>query len=99
MKKKPVPQTKIEFETFRKFSSYETVNLKKNEPSCFNGLVEFKKYKVTVEPVEEPVEVYQERLQKMWDECDNFHHWQPLKKAAESVGYSFTNSAGTKRKR
>ena len=94
-----VASSTVSFETFRNIGTYETMNLKKSEPSCFNGMVNFKKYKVTIEEVLEPVEIYQERLQKMWDECDNYHHWQPLKQAANSIGYTLSGSAGSKRVR
>lgn len=74
------------FETFRKIDDYTKSNLIKDEPSCFNGNVCVRKYKVTVELVEEPIEVIQARIQKMWDECKNHHHWQPLKNEAKKYG-------------
>lgn len=76
----------ISFETFRKIGSYEAMNLKQDEPSCFNGMVRLKKYKVTIEEIDEPIEVYKQRLQKMWEACDNHHHYEPLKNAANSIG-------------
>lgn len=90
-------ENKLAFVTFRKIGSYEVFNLTENKPSCFNNQVNIRKYKITIEPIEEPVEVLQERLQKLWDECDNMHHWRPLKDAAKEIGYEFKNNAGTKR--
>lgn len=95
--KKPVSDITICFETFKKFGDYEQHSLTKKEPSCFNGNVNFRKYKVTIEPIEEPNEVLAERLQKLWDECDNWHHWTPLKNAACEIGYELKGSAGTLR--
>jgi hypothetical protein len=88
---------KLEFETFRKLGAWDIGNMTQKEPSCFNGMVRFKKYRVTVEVIDEPVEVYQDRLQKMWDTCDNHHHWEPLKKAAKSVGLELHHRMGGKR--
>lgn len=93
----PVVSSSISFETFRKLSSYDISNIKKDEPSSFNGNIEFRKYKVTVEPVDESFEILSERLQTMWDKCDNFHHWNPLNSAAKSIGYELQGSAGSKR--
>jgi len=94
-----VASSTVSIETFRKIGSWELSNLTNKEPSCFNRDVSFKKWKVTIEPIEEPIEVYQERLQKLWDECDNHHNWQPLKSAADSIGYTLSGSAGSKRVR
>lgn len=85
------------FETFRTISDYSISSLKKDEPSSFNGIVEFRKHKITIETIEEPFEVLSERLQKMWDECNNFHHWHPLKDAAKSIGYELKGSPGSKK--
>ena len=93
----PVVSSSISFETFRTLPSYDISNIKKDNPSSFNGNIEFRKYKVTVEPIDEPFEVLSERIQLMWDKCDNFHHWNPLKAAAKSIGYELQGSAGSKR--
>jgi len=63
-------------ETFREITGYWLNELKKEDPSCFNSIVEVEKYRVTIEKIEEPKEVYQKRLQKLWDECTN-HHAEP----------------------
>lgn len=89
----------ISFDTFRKIGFYEQLNLKREEPTCFNGGVSIRKYKVTIELIEEPNEVLAERLQKLWDECDNHHHWTPLKNAALQIGYELKGSAGSLQKK
>ena len=81
-------------ETFRQVGDYELGNLLAREPSCFNAIVSFRKYKITIELVDEPNEVLAKRLQKLWDECDNYHNWTPLKSAAKSIGYEFINRPG-----
>jgi|LakMenEpi03Aug12_release.lakeMendotaPanAssembly.Ray.scaffolds.fasta_scaffold00097_106 hypothetical protein len=87
------------FETFKKIGAYEQSILEKKDATCFNGEVNIHKYKVTVEPIEEPKEVLAERLQKLWDECDNHHHWNPLQEAAEEIGYELKGSFGSLRKK
>lgn len=89
----------ISFETFRKIDTYEINGLTQKEPSCFNGDVRIHKYKVIVEPINESKEILAERLQKLWDECDNTHHWTPLKNAANRIGYELRGSAGNKKKK
>lgn len=87
------------FETFREISDYMLGDLKHDYPSCFNRNVSVKKFKVTVEEIEEPTEIIAGRLQKLWDECDNWNHRGPLKQAAKKIGYVLKNALGTKRKK
>jgi len=75
------------FETFRKIDNYTINTLTQEEPTCFNGSVSVVKYRVTIEVIEEPVEVLQERVRKLWRECDNWHHWSPLKNEAKKLGF------------
>jgi hypothetical protein len=81
------------FETFRDIGPFELRQLTQNEPSCFNGLVRVEKYRVTVEKVQEPVEAIRARLQKMWDECDNHHHREPLARAGFKYGIDLRKRA------
>lgn len=75
--------SKVVFETFRKINEYNINDLTKKEPFCWNSEVNIKKYSVIIEEIPETKEVYAERLQKLWEECDNSHHHQPIK--AEAV--------------
>ncbi len=102
-KKAPIPGNiypKVT-ETFRSIGDYELkgYSFNNDNPSCFNGVVNFKKYRVTIEVVDEPIEVYQERLEKLWVESDNFHHHTPLRNAADEIGYIFKGSFGSQRKK
>lgn len=83
----------ISFETFRKFDGYFVNMCTQEEPSCFNGMLEVRKYKITIEPVEEPVGVIAERIQKLWDFCDNSHHWQLLEAAAKQWFFGIKQTA------
>lgn len=99
-KPKPVDVFPKIVETFRKIGDYELngYSFNNDKPSCFNGVVSIKRYRVTIEIIEEPVEVYQERLQKLWDESDNHNHWHPLEIAAAEIGYKLKGSPGNQRK-
>ena len=81
------------FETFREIGSFELRQLTQENPSCFNGMVRVEKYRVTVEKVEEPVEVIRARLQKLWDECENHHHREPLVRAGMKYGLDLQKRA------
>ena len=80
-------------ETFRSIGAYEMSRLRDDEPSCFNGWVRVKKYKITIELIEEPKEVYAERLNKLWIECDNHHHYEPLISTAKGMGIELDRHA------
>lgn len=67
-------------------------------PSCFNGFVQVRRYRTTIEIIDEPVEILRARLQQLWDECDNHHHWTPLRNAAHGLGVTLLGNAGAKRK-
>ncbi len=89
----------IKIETFRNPKGYTLNQLFKKEPTCFNSCVDVEKYEITAVKIEEPKEVYREILQKLWDECDNHHYWQPLKGKAKQLGVELVGNAGGKRKR
>ena len=94
---KPKDEYPIEFETFRKINSYQIDNLISPEPSCYNGFVNIRRYKVTIESIDEPTDVLADRLQKLWDENDNMHNYKPLMEAAKRIGYTFKTSFVSKR--
>lgn len=56
---------KIQFETFKNISDSYTLNQLKKESPCNINFLEYKKYRVTIELVEEPKEVLIERLQEL----------------------------------
>ena len=77
---------RLQFETFKELSYFSQMNMAEEKPYCWNGVAYIRKYRVTVELVEEPVEVLRERVQKLWDECDNFHNWDTIQKHANELG-------------
>ena len=96
------PEFPVVVETFRDYGHYELSNIAESawrEPSCYNGRVCVRRFRVTVEVIDEPAEVIGSRLQKLWDECDNHHHVEPLIYAAEKYGVELVGQYGSKRKR
>ena len=85
------------FETFREISDYQIESITERHPSCFNGNVQVKKFRVTIEEIVESKEIIAERLQKLWDKCSNWHHWDPLKFAAKKIKYELKNDPGSKK--
>jgi hypothetical protein len=102
-KKKEAPlepkPTKVEIETFREPDSHWLGQLRQDKPSCLNGDVRIRRYRIVAELIDEPVEVVAARLQELWDECDNHHHWDPLRAAARRIGYQLVGNAGSLRKK
>jgi len=93
------PEYPMSIETFRNIGSYDLNQLRQYDISCFNGIVRVVKYRVTVEKIEEPKEVYTERLQKLWDESDNYHDYESLINKAKQFGIELTGMFGSKRKK
>lgn len=99
-KKTPEETNKIiSFETFQTFGSHEICNMTRDIPTCFNGMVKIKKYKVTIEPIEESIDAYTKRLQDMWEKCDNHHHVAPIESVAKSLGIILKGNRGSKLKK
>lgn len=67
------------------------------EPSAFNGFVKVRRYRITVERVSTDDEE-RAAVQRLWEECDNYHHWQPLRDAAARLGFELVGSPGSKRR-
>ncbi|URC15244.1 hypothetical protein GD1_120 [Paraglaciecola Antarctic GD virus 1] len=71
------------FETFREVGDYAKSNLIQDEPDCFNGKVSVVKYKITVEVVQEPMEVLLERVYDLLKSTTNHHHRSPIETLAK----------------
>lgn len=85
-KKQPAPELAKTIETFRCPFGWTLSQMLETKPSCWNGSVSVLRYRVTAELIEEPDEVIRGRIRKLWRECDNFHHWTPLKAMAAKYG-------------
>lgn len=58
----------------------------RSEPTCFNGIVDVRRYKITVELVPESDDVVYQRILGMWETTSNHHEWGPLQAAAKEIG-------------
>lgn len=99
--RKPKKQTrpaKWSFDTYSASKHRVDTDRCFREPSCFNGMVKVVRYRVTVEQIDEP-EAIAERLRKLWEESDNWHHRFPLERAAKQHGVALDPDAFGKAKR
>jgi hypothetical protein len=76
---------KIEFETFKDLENTYTINQLKKEEPCNINFLEYRKYKVTIELVEEPKEVLIERLERLRKESRGFDKNKRLNKEIELI--------------
>ncbi len=100
--KKPPPDPVSEpfvIETFLPVGYYERRILAQPEPSCWNGSVRVRKTRVTIQPIDEPREVVAARVQELWEHSDNYHHWEPLRRAADQLGYELIGPPGARAKK
>lgn len=73
----------IIFETFKNISDYYILQMKKDHPDCFNSKVQIKKYKVTIEEIKEPDDIYIERLKTLYKISDNWHNRNAIQRFAK----------------
>lgn len=95
MAKRKAPEgdnKEIQLETFNPPGRWSL--REQREPSCFNGIVEVVRYRVSVERIEEPDEVIRARIGALWNASDNHHHWTPLQRVG--ARYGMTLVAGKK---
>lgn len=79
-------------ETFDPPGSYDLRS--QSEPSAFNGIVRVERFRITIEKIEEPIEVIGERLEKLWTNSNNHHHYYPIENKAASLGYELKGKFG-----
>lgn len=75
-----------EFITFRPVSDYQVSDMGQNVPSSFGGMVRVRRYRVTVELVDDPIEVIRARIVDLWERCDNHHEWSAIRAEAARYG-------------
>jgi len=101
-KKKDLPKPhepyRVEMETMRQpwVTSRDITASMAATPDAYNGDVHVRKYKVTVEMIDEPIEVIQARIQDLWDNCDNSHNWKSLQYMGERYGMTLSHETRKK---
>ena len=78
-----------DFETFKIPNDFMIRNIEQDKPSCFNGKVSVRRYRIRIEEIDEPIEDIQARLIKLWENTTNHHHRQPLIAEAKKYGLDF----------
>lgn len=68
-------------------------------PNVHNGILNFRKYSVTIELVEESHEVLIERLQYLWDKCGTMGNAETLRVAAVALAYKLIGEWGSDHRR
>lgn len=61
------------------------------QPSVCNGEVRAVRYRITVEPIDEP-EAVAERIRSLWRKSRNPHDWAPLRDAAKQHGVTLDDA-------
>lgn len=83
-KPSPAPAYPKVIETYREPRQHD---LEQTEPSAFNGEVRIRRYRVTVELIEEPIDVLRDRLRQLWRTEEPMHHrWEPMREMAATLG-------------
>jgi len=67
------------------FPILENLSIQNKEPSSYNRLVRIKKYKIIVEKISEPVNIYKERLKDLYSKEDNYHNKEALNEYSQKL--------------
>jgi hypothetical protein len=79
------PSEPLVMETFRPPYS-EISSLRRDEPACFNGMVHVQRYRITVELIDEPKEVLQERLEALMAQTTRLNSKKDIELEAKRLG-------------
>lgn len=58
----------------------------RSEPGVQNGVASVRRYRISVELIEEPIEDIRNRIRKLWLQSDNMHDRDPLMLEARRYG-------------
>mgnify|MGYP006370780029 FL=1 len=79
-----------DFTTFMPVDNYSASQMTQDAPSSFNGMVRVRRYRVTVELVDEPIETIRARIVDLWERNDNHHQWDAIRTEAARYGLDLT---------
>lgn len=82
----------ITFETYRAVSEWSLMQMKHDDPYCFNYDVFVRRHRLTFELIREPDYVVAARVQELWKRCGNHHHNPALRAAARELGLTLKPS-------
>jgi hypothetical protein len=87
---------KEEFETFKNINNIPLYHMCQDKPTCFNGTVSIRRYRVLIQEIMEPREVLQERLQALWETERNYLSIESMQAYAAELGMTLTGAMGSK---
>jgi hypothetical protein len=82
----PADPERYAFETYWRPKPYNVDHLRNGVPSVGNDEVKVRRWRVTIEPVDESADMLYARLLDLWECSSNHHEWGPLKAAAREIG-------------
>lgn len=68
-------------------------------PTVHNGILNFRRYQVTIELIDESHEVLVERLEYLWATCLNMANAETLRNAAKALDLQLTGDWGREKRR
>lgn len=74
------------FETFGEVNSGAIESLTRKAPNVWNGQVNIKRYKITIEEIEEPKELLRERLIALLNQKTHISHPSSIRAEARKLG-------------
>lgn len=77
---------RIVIETFHRPPGYIIADVQQETPSLFNSMLRVRKWRVTIEPIDESDEVIRERLIVLWLNSSSHHDTSILLEAAKGMG-------------
>ncbi len=84
----------VEIETYQSPSSVAKELSLSDMPSVSNGILRFRKYRVKIELIEEPVEILHDRLLYLWDKCTNANDAERLRSVADALDFKLQGPWG-----
>lgn len=86
---------KVEFETYLR-PHLNGQDYEQDTPSAFNGEIRIRRFRITVEEVEESNDILCERLQSLWEQGGSWQLEAIFKEAADELGYKLQGTYGSK---
>jgi len=84
---------KHQFETFLEIGPWQVSQLTRTTPSAMNHHVMVRRYRVTVEEIDEPDEIIRDRIRELCWDCVNHNEWGALQAMAREYGMDSSAAA------
>jgi len=94
----PQEPKRLVLETFRQPGHFLLRGLEQEAYDVFNREVHVRRWRITVETIEETDDVIYARLLDLWERSANMHDWEPLQAAARALGRELPHERMGKRR-